>query len=468
MLPLRDVSLLLLLAACGCSRSGGEPTADAPHDDALVAAATSEDAASGDNSSADRADFARQLAMLTRQAEDHERRGYFANAIVSRKEITQLLEAQYGADAWETRTAQLALARQSQLHELEPIQRAKNDESNAREQRARQLWQLGKRQEALTALSEAHTLAAQVWGEEHYAVASLIDLQARWQIALGDTAAAEFLFRQALTIREKVLTALHPDTVSSTSALGLLLQAGGRTSEAEPLLRQTVERARSLWGENHLQYAVHLNNLAMLLHDMNRNAEAVALLQQTTQIRRDQLGDKHESVAQSLLNTGTIYYADQNLAAAGPLFRQALEIFEPTIGGGQAMTRMARSNLGLTLMAERHFDEADTLLRADLDWIKKELGENHAEYAEGLSRLVASYGNQGRYNEALPLAERAAEIHRKTAGPDDAHTRAAQELVSKVRSKLGTKPATDSATTASVRAPASVARGQAPQNNPRQ
>jgi tetratricopeptide (TPR) repeat protein len=130
------------------------------------------------------------------------------------------------------------------------------------------------------------------------------------------------------------------------------------------------------------------------------------------------------------------------------------------------MTRMARSNLGLTLMAERNFDESEKLLRMDLDWIKKELGENHAEYAEGLSRLVVSYGNQGRYEDALPLAERAAEIHRKAAGPEDAHTRAAQELVSKVRSKLGTKPTTDSATTLSAKPQTSAARGPVPQNNP--
>ena len=121
-------------------------------------------------------------------------------------------------------------------------------------------------------------------------------------------------------------------------------------------------------------------------------------------------------MAQCLLNIGSIYYADQNLAAASPLFRQALDIFEPAVGGGHAMTRLARTNLGLTLMAERKFDEAEALLRTDLDWTKKEFGENHEEYAESLSRLVVLYGNQGRYNDALPLAERAAKIQQFVAG----------------------------------------------------
>ena len=213
-----------------------------------------------------------------------------------------------------------------------------------------------------------------------------------------------------------------------------------------------------MWGEKHLQYAVHLNNLAMLLHEMGQNAEAVELLQQTLQIRQAKLGDKHESVAQCLLNIGSIYYADQNLAAAGPLFRQALDIFESAGGGGQPLTRLARTNLGLTLLAERKFDEAEALLRTDLDWTKKEFGENRKEYAESLSRMVVLYGNQGRYNDALPLAEHAAQIQQFVAGPEDPQTHQAQLVLAKVRGKLNDKPAGDAAVKSMARPPDTAAR----------
>ena len=108
----------------------------------------------------------------------------------------------------------------------------------------------GTEAEALATLAEAQQLAAGVWGEDNYAVASLIDQQARWHVALWRLTAAEGQFRQALTIREKVYSTLHPDTVASTAALGLILQADGRTSDAEPLLRYSVEQAARCGAKN--------------------------------------------------------------------------------------------------------------------------------------------------------------------------------------------------------------------------
>jgi tetratricopeptide (TPR) repeat protein len=431
------VSAVLLVG--GCSRAGSERTADAPLDDELVAVASGEAATASSPADA-RADFPRQLAQLTRQAEEHERRGYYEHAIAAREELARLLAEHYGADAWEARSARLTLEREKRLHELDSVERAKNDDAGTREHHARELWQRGKQQEAVSTISQAASLAAQVWGDESYTVANLLDQQARWQLALGEQAAAEPLFRQALAVREKVFSRDHPDTIASCSALGLILQAGGRNAEAEPLLREVSERACSLWGETHLEYAAHLNNLAMLLHEMGRDTEAIELMTKATNIRRHALGERHQVVGQSLLNLGTTYYTAQNYAEAAPLFRQALAIFEADFGAGHPRTRLARSNLGLTLMAQGEYGEAEELLRADLEWTRKDVSEKHPAYAEALGRLAALFGNQGRYEESLPLAEQAAAIQAAAGAPDDPRSRQAHELVAKVRGKLAAKP----------------------------
>jgi tetratricopeptide (TPR) repeat protein len=433
---------LSFLAICGCSPATSEPAASAPVDEELVEVASAE-AAAGTSAAAAQGDFPRRLAQLTRQAEEHERRGYYEHAIAARKELARLLEEHYGAEAWETRSARLALAREERLHEFDSGQRAKNDDATARERRAHELWQQGKQAEAFAMLADARSLAGQIWGEETYTVANLVDQQARWQLTLGDHAAAEALFRQALAVREKVFTREHPDTIASLSALALVMQAGGRNDEAEPLLREACERASKLWGETNVEYAGHLNNLAMLLHEMGRDAEAIDLMTKATEIRRRALGEQHPVVGLSYLNLGTAYYAMQNFQQAAPLFRQALAIFESSFGAGHPRTRLARSNLGLTVMALGDYAEAEELLRADLEWTCKNLGEQHPDYAEGLGRLASLYGNQGRYEESLPLAEQSAATHVAASGPDDPRSRQAQELVAKVRSKLAAKPATD-------------------------
>ncbi len=427
------LAVLLLMSAWGCSRAAPEQAADVPLDRELVAAAA--------DSEASPAEFARRVALLTRQAEDHERRGYFEHAIATREELAALVAEHFGEESWQTRSARLTLEREKRLHEFDSVKRSTYETAAAEQRRAQQLWNSGDKSAALTAIDKAATLSAEVWGEDDYSVATLLDQQARWCLAVHNLDAAERIFRRVLAVREKVLTRDHPDSIASTSDLGLLLQVQLRRDEAESLLRDAAERSRALWGEKHLQYAVAENNLAMLLHDMNRDDEAVELLTRSLDIRRAVLGQTHHSVGDSLLNIGSVRYAQQKYGEAVPPLREALALLQSALGPGHRSSRLARTNLALTLLAQKEFAEAEQLLRADLEVTWKEVGERHPDYAEDLSRLAALYGNQGRYDEAQPLAERAATIHRSALGPDDARTRSAEELAAKVRAAAARKTA---------------------------
>ena len=137
----------------------------------------------------------------------------------------------------------------------------------------------------------------------------------------------------------------------------------------------------------------------------------------------------------------------QNYAEAEPCFREALAIFERALGGGDRLTRQARASLAIARMAQREFAEAEQLLRTDLEWTRKQFGDSHPDTAEDLMRLAILFGNQGRYVEALPLAERTAATHRSAAGADQNRTRSFDELVAKVRGRIEQK---GSATTATV------------------
>ena len=154
-------------------------------------------------------------------------------------------------------------------------------------------------------------------------------------------------------------------------------------------------------------------------------------------------------MAQSLLNLGSVYCARQKYTEAEPCLREALGIFESTLGGGDQFTRQTRASLAIARMAQGEFAEAEQLLRADLEWTRKQLGEDHPDTAEDLMRLAVLYGNQGRYAEALPLAERAAAIHRAAPGADQNRTRAFDELVAKVHERIRQKNSAAPATVAS-------------------
>jgi len=436
---LRRVYVLGVILAGGCSGATSEPAAEAPPAAEAVVAAADDVDGSAASPADERVDLTRRLAQLTRQAEEHQRRGYFEQSLAARAELVGLLEGNFGFDSWQARSARLALAHEHRRHEFSAPERAVCDAAEAREREARQLWNQNRPQEAAAALAEAQRLGGQVWGEASYGVASLADQGARWRLAVGDQAGAEELFRQALAIRQSVFTADHPDTVASRSSLGLILQARGRNDQAEPLLREAAERAETVWGAQHVEYALHLNNLAMLLHEQEKNAEASDLLTRALDIRRQAAGERHEVVGHTHLNLGSVYYAERQYGKATASFREALAIFEPALGGGHGATRKARTSLALTRMAERDFREAELLLREDLAVTRRDLGEINAEYAEDLARLAALYGNEGRFDQALPLAEQSAAIHAKAGGPADPRGRQSQELVAKVRERIAAR-----------------------------
>ena len=188
-----------------------EPAADAPSPEANLAGDAGETAQAAApvaaQSSNPQAEFGRRIALLSGEAAAHERRGYFDSAIAARQEIVRLFAERSGPEAWETRSAEEMLERTTRLAKCTLAERANCDAAEGRERQAYQWWKQGRAQDAITALAEARLLAARVWGEDSFAVANMLDQQARWQLAVGDLASAEALFRRALVIHEKVFSA---------------------------------------------------------------------------------------------------------------------------------------------------------------------------------------------------------------------------------------------------------------------
>ena len=80
----------------------------------------------------------------------------------------------------------------------------------------------------------------------------------------GDLTAAEPLSREALEGRREKLGARNPDTLSSTSNLGLLLMEKGDLAAAEPLLREALDGRREVLGARHPKTLAASKNLGAL------------------------------------------------------------------------------------------------------------------------------------------------------------------------------------------------------------
>ncbi|ORY00884.1 hypothetical protein BCR34DRAFT_637708 [Clohesyomyces aquaticus] len=104
--------------------------------------------------------------------------------------------------------------------------------------------------------------------------------KAGWYLLLiGEYTAAEGMFRLSLDTREKVLGVEHPDTLTSVSNLGSVLERQGKYEEAEAMHRRALEGYEKVLGREHPRTLTSVYHLAFLFHQKRDYSAAVGLYQ---------------------------------------------------------------------------------------------------------------------------------------------------------------------------------------------
>ncbi len=234
----------------------------------------------------------------------------------------------------------------------------------------------------------------------------------------GQYKAAEPLYLRALSIREEVLGADHPDVANSLNHLALLYAYQGRYSEAEPLYLRALGIYEEVLGADHPAVAHSLNNLAALYYTQGRYTEAEPLYKRALGIYEEVLDADHPDVATSLNNLAALYRNQGRYSEAEPLYLRALGIGEKVLGADHPDVANSLNNLAALYDNQGRYSEAEPLYLRALGIYEEVLGADHPDVATSLNNLAALYDNQGRYSEAEPLYLRALGIREKVLGAD--------------------------------------------------
>ncbi len=234
----------------------------------------------------------------------------------------------------------------------------------------------------------------------------------------GHHAAAEPLFRAALTLTEKHLGANHPGTATSLNNLAQLLLETDRPSEAEPLLRRALAIDEAVFGHDKPTVAIRMNNLAQFLQDTNRQAEAEPLLRRTLAISENCFADDDPFVAAELHNLARLLHDTDRMAEAEPLLRRALAIDEAALGTDHPDVATGLHNLARLLHDTDRMAEAEPLLRRALAIDEAALGKDHPDVATSLHNLASLLHDTNRREEAEHMMRRALAIDEAALGKD--------------------------------------------------
>ncbi|KAF2818138.1 kinesin light chain 1 [Ophiobolus disseminans] len=208
------------------------------------------------------------------------------------------------------------------------------------------------------------------------AMASLLYRVGRCQTSLGQYAAAEVSYRQALSLRKEVLGHEHPDTLMSMNNLAAVLDSQGKYEEAEKMHRQTLARYEKVLGHEHPSTLTSMNNLAQEAETMHR---------------------------------------------------QTLARYEKVLGHEHPSTLISMNNLALVLDRQGKYEEAETMHRQTLARKEKVLGHEHPDTLTSVYCLAHLLAHRYRYGESLVLYDRASTGYEAVIGKDHPTTRACRQ-----------------------------------------
>ena len=279
-----------------------------------------------------------------------------------------------------------------------------------------QLHGAGRYEEAVPLAERALAIREKALSAEHPDVATSLNNLAAMSAAKGDYGRAEPLYQRALAIREKALGAEHPSVALSLNNLALLYFAKGDYERAEPLYLRALAIDEKSSGAEHPNVATSLNNLAGLYKTKRDYERAEPLFLRALAIDEKALGMEHPYVAISLNNLAGLYDDKGDYGRAEPLYQRALAIREKAFGAEHPDVALSLNNLAVLYFTKGDYGRAEPLYQRALTIREKALGAEHPRVATSLNNLAALYFAKGDYERAVTGLSRAADIREQNIG----------------------------------------------------
>lgn len=198
--------------------------------------------------------------------------------------------------------------------------------------------------------------------------------------------------------------------------LGGCLVRQGKYSVAAPLLKDAIKRqvAAGAGSFSEINARVLYNNCGLAEFQLGERANAEKNFRKALEAS----GKVDFLRVRILTNMGMSIFADSRFREAKECFKQAFKSAEElelldTLDAGRIL-----AYLGLSYQQEGDEDAAERELKKSLSIVEKSCGQDSVEMLDSLSGLAIIYEHKGLYDQALPIAQRAAAIAQKYFGKE--------------------------------------------------
>jgi CHAT domain-containing protein len=264
-------------------------------------------------------------------------------------------------------------------------------QAKALSEKARELFKVGKYDEALASAKHALQIREKALGPEHPLIAQsltqMANIAVRWPY---HRLWARPWYQRALAIQERTLGPEAPETAASLAGLARFRLWQGNYVQGLPLAQRSLKIREKVFGPDHPETAASLDLLAHYYSQMGSLDQALPLAQRALAIREKVLGPEHPETAASLYTLAILDKQVGSLPQALAAAQRALQIQEQTLGPEHPATIQSLRMVGLVYLDLKDYSRAESYLR-------------RASSFGGKFGLVELYLATGRYDAALAL-----------------------------------------------------------------
>jgi len=200
----------------------------------------------------------------------------------------------------------------------------------------------------------------------------------------GQSAPAEELYRQALSIRERILDPNHPSIAESLNNIACVLDE----KDALPLLERAVAISEQSLGVGHSTTASYLCNLASTLDMLGHNTEAEKMFERALNESERRFGRESLAASEALGYLGVFFWRHGSAETAELIIRRALHIEEIKLGRDHPRVATTLGSLAECLRRMGNYGTAEMLCRRALSITEKALGKEHPETTYSRRKLA--------------------------------------------------------------------------------
>jgi serine/threonine protein kinase/tetratricopeptide (TPR) repeat protein len=277
---------------------------------------------------------------------------------------------------------------------------------------------IGSPERARALAEEAVSLREKILPANHPDLAKSLRSLGYLQMQAGAYDSARVNLERALAIGEAALGPEHPDVAPTLVTLGGLYCETDAAADGKPLLERALAIRRKAFGEEAAEVAQCWSALGNAQSKLGEHQQAITSYEQALAIKEKVNGPDDVSFASTLMDIGIAYWRQERFAEARAPSERALAIFEKRLGPNHPYVAMSLDTLGEVLARLGERAEARRLLERGLALREAIYGRENRGVALSLTHLASLSRDEGRYDEARRLYERALAILEESFGPE--------------------------------------------------